>query len=52
MEIESATRLGSHTFFIGRLVHDERRATEPEFFYVHGIYQAWRLTHLSAVAAS
>ena len=50
MEIESATRLGSHTFFIGRMVHDERVATEPEFFYVHGIYQAWRIGNLPATA--
>ena len=47
LEIESATRLGSHTFFITRMVHDERLATVPEFFYVHGIYQAWRLKNLA-----
>lgn len=47
LEIESADRLGSHTFFIARMVHDEQLATVLEFFYVHGIYQAWRLKNHS-----
>jgi flavin reductase (DIM6/NTAB) family NADH-FMN oxidoreductase RutF len=48
LEIESAKRLGSHTFFITRMVHDERRTAAPEFFYVHGIYEAWRRKNLAA----
>jgi flavin reductase (DIM6/NTAB) family NADH-FMN oxidoreductase RutF len=48
MEIEFHEKLGSHTFFITRLVHDERFSATPEFFYVHGIYQAWRIRNGSA----
>jgi flavin reductase (DIM6/NTAB) family NADH-FMN oxidoreductase RutF len=51
LEIESSQRLGSHTFFIARLVHDERITVAQEFFYVHGIYQSWRVRNLTALAA-
>lgn len=51
MEIEFHQRLGSHTFFIGRVVQDERVSASLEFFYVHGIYQAWRLKNRIAPAA-
>jgi flavin reductase (DIM6/NTAB) family NADH-FMN oxidoreductase RutF len=51
MEIEFHQRLGSHTFFIGRVVQDERISDSLEFFYVHGIYQAWRLRNRIALAA-
>jgi hypothetical protein len=50
LEIESSERLGSHTFFIARLVRDERLTAAQEFFYVHGIYQAWRIRNRSALA--
>ena len=50
LEIESSQRLGSHTFFIARLVHDEQLAVAQEFFYVHGIYQSWRVRNLAALA--
>jgi len=51
MEIEFQEKLGSHTFFITRLVHDERFSASPEFFYVHGIYQAWRIRNGIAALA-
>jgi flavin reductase (DIM6/NTAB) family NADH-FMN oxidoreductase RutF len=51
LEIESSQRLGSHTFFIARLVHDEQITVAQEFFYVHGIYQSWRVRNLAALAA-
>jgi flavin reductase (DIM6/NTAB) family NADH-FMN oxidoreductase RutF len=51
MEIECHNRLGSHTFFIARMVHDERLSESREFFYVHGIYQAWRQRNQIAPAA-
>ncbi|HVW07371.1 MAG TPA: flavin reductase [Bryobacteraceae bacterium] len=51
LEIESSQRLGSHTFFIARLVHDEQISVAQEFFYVHGIYQSWRVRNLAALAA-
>ncbi len=50
LEIESSQRLGSHTFFIARLVHDEPVTVAQEFFYVHGIYQSWRVRNLAALA--
>jgi flavin reductase (DIM6/NTAB) family NADH-FMN oxidoreductase RutF len=43
MEIESVRRLGSHTVFVARIVHEERRREGLQFFMIHGIYQAWRL---------
>ena len=45
MKVEYHHRLGSHTFFVARLVSDERFSESEEFFYVHGIYQAWRIRH-------
>ena len=51
LEIETATRIGSHTLFVARIIHDERRADGPQFFVVHGIYQAWRAKQLSHLAA-
>lgn len=43
MEIEAVRRLGSHTLFFARLVHDERLSNGAQFCMIHGIYQAWRL---------
>lgn len=51
LEIESAKRLGSHTFFIARLVHDKHLTGAQEFFYVHGIYQSWRLKNRAAATS-
>jgi flavin reductase (DIM6/NTAB) family NADH-FMN oxidoreductase RutF len=43
MEIESVHRLGSHMFFVTRLVSDVI-SPEPEgLCIVHGFYQGWRL---------
>lgn len=42
MKIEIARRLGSHTLFVARTLHEERWADGLQFFVVHGIYQAWR----------
>jgi flavin reductase (DIM6/NTAB) family NADH-FMN oxidoreductase RutF len=43
MEIETIRRIGSHTFFIARVVQDKRIAFGPELCAIHGFYQAWRL---------
>jgi flavin reductase (DIM6/NTAB) family NADH-FMN oxidoreductase RutF len=43
MEVESTRVLGSHTFFVGRVVGDERFAEGEEWCVIHGHYQAWRL---------
>ncbi|MGA3223348.1 MAG: flavin reductase [Acidobacteriaceae bacterium] len=45
MQIESTRNLGSHTFFVARVVRDERRSDGQQFFMIHGIYQSWRLAN-------
>jgi flavin reductase (DIM6/NTAB) family NADH-FMN oxidoreductase RutF len=42
LEIEAVRKLGSHTLFVARILHDERRSDTPQFFMIHGLYQAWR----------
>jgi|SRR6185312_544148 len=42
LEVQSCEKLGSHTFFLARVLNDAGFSEAPEFFYVHGIYQAWR----------
>jgi hypothetical protein len=42
IQVEGAHKVGSHTLFIARIVHDDRWAHGPEMFVVHGIYQAAR----------
>jgi hypothetical protein len=42
MEIEDVRKLGSHTLFVARIIRDERRTDSPQFFMIHGLYQAWR----------
>lgn len=43
MEIEAVRKLGSHTFFVARIVHDESFEGSVGLCIVHGFYQAWRL---------
>jgi hypothetical protein len=43
MEIETVCKLGSHTFFVARVIHDEGFAGNVGLCIVHGFYQAWRL---------
>lgn len=45
MEIEAVEHLGSHTFFIARIVQDKRYATDVELCVIHGFYQSWRMEH-------
>jgi hypothetical protein len=45
MQIETTRNLGSHTFFVARVIGDERRTDGAQFFMVHGIYQSWRLAN-------
>jgi flavin reductase (DIM6/NTAB) family NADH-FMN oxidoreductase RutF len=42
MEVIAAQEMGSHTFFMARILEDEYCADSLQFFMVHGIYQAWR----------
>ena len=43
MEIEISRNLGSHTFFVARIVCNERSEESIGLHIVHGFYQAWRL---------
>jgi flavin reductase (DIM6/NTAB) family NADH-FMN oxidoreductase RutF len=43
MEVEVARKLGSHIFFVGRVVRDERFSEGTEWCVIHGHYQVWRL---------
>jgi flavin reductase (DIM6/NTAB) family NADH-FMN oxidoreductase RutF len=43
MEVEAAQKLGSHIFFVGRVVSDERFSYGIEWCIIHGHYQVWRL---------
>lgn len=42
MKIAMVRKVGSHTLFVARTLHEERWADGLQFFVVHGIYQAWR----------
>jgi hypothetical protein len=43
MEIEAVRKLGSHIFFVARIIRDETFAGSAGLCIVHGFYQAWRL---------
>jgi flavin reductase (DIM6/NTAB) family NADH-FMN oxidoreductase RutF len=43
LEVEKIYRHGSHTFFVAKIVSDERLSDEKELCAIHGFYQAWRL---------
>ncbi len=45
LQIETTHHLGSHTFFVARVIRDERHHDGAQFFMVHGIYQSWRLAN-------
>jgi flavin reductase (DIM6/NTAB) family NADH-FMN oxidoreductase RutF len=46
LQIETTHNLGSHTFFVARVIREERHRDDAQFFMVHGIYQSWRLANL------
>jgi hypothetical protein len=48
VEIEYARTLGSHRFFVARIISDERHAACEELHLIEGIYQAWRVRGRSA----
>ena len=43
MEIETVRAVGSHRFFLARIVRDEKCSEGLAFCSVHGFYQGWRL---------
>jgi flavin reductase (DIM6/NTAB) family NADH-FMN oxidoreductase RutF len=42
MKVEAVRRLGSHTFFVARILNEELWAEGRQCFVIHGIYKAWR----------
>ena len=43
MEVSKVHKIGSHTFFMARIVSDQTYSAGPVLCAVHGFYQAWRL---------
>jgi hypothetical protein len=43
MKVEVERKLGTHIFFVGRVVADERFSEGMEWYVTHGHYQVWRL---------
>jgi flavin reductase (DIM6/NTAB) family NADH-FMN oxidoreductase RutF len=46
VEIQSVRAIGSHSFFVARVVHDEKFSDGLGFCAIHGFYQSWRLRGL------
>lgn len=51
MELETVRTIGSHAFFLGRIVSDERYFDGAAFSSIHGFYQSWRLKQAGAEEA-
>jgi len=47
VEIEAVRVFGSHSFFAGRIVHEEKLSGGLAFGSIHGFYQSWRLKQCS-----
>ena len=43
MEVEEIHKIGSHTFFVAKIICDETFAKSEGLCVIHGFYQAWRL---------
>jgi flavin reductase (DIM6/NTAB) family NADH-FMN oxidoreductase RutF len=48
MEVTKVRSIGSHIFFLARIVRDETLSKNLELCVIHGFYQAWRLNGRSA----
>jgi flavin reductase (DIM6/NTAB) family NADH-FMN oxidoreductase RutF len=48
LEVEKVHPIGSHTFFVARIVYDQIISNAPQLCVIHGFYQAWRLRGKSA----
>jgi flavin reductase (DIM6/NTAB) family NADH-FMN oxidoreductase RutF len=45
LKVEYELPIGSHTFFLGRIIEEENRLSEPEFHMIHGHYAAYCRNH-------
>ncbi len=50
MEVENLRSMGSHTFFICRLVEEQSVADGLQFFQAHGFYDGWRKQAIAMAA--
>jgi flavin reductase (DIM6/NTAB) family NADH-FMN oxidoreductase RutF len=48
MEVTKVRSIGSHMFFLARIVRDETVSNDLGLSVIHGFYQAWRLNGRSA----
>jgi flavin reductase (DIM6/NTAB) family NADH-FMN oxidoreductase RutF len=48
MKVETIHSIGSHTFFVARIISDVTFSKRPGLCVIHGFYQAWRLKGYSA----
>lgn len=46
LHVEQVHRLDYHTFFLARVLSDERLASVPELCVAHGFYEDWRVRNL------
>lgn len=53
MEVEKSHRIGSHSFFVARILGDNVFSLQPSLCIIHGYYQTWRLSsHPAAMKAA
>ena len=43
LELERVHKIGSHSFFVARILRDTVFSTEPSLCVIHGYYQTWRV---------
>lgn len=43
LELETIRKMGSHNFFVARVISDEQRIEGEELHALHGFFQAWRM---------
>jgi len=48
LQVEKVHPIGSHTFFVARVVREQVFSSAPQLCVIHGFYQAWRMRGKSA----
>jgi flavin reductase (DIM6/NTAB) family NADH-FMN oxidoreductase RutF len=46
LKIEAISKIGSHRFFLAKVIRDETLSEAPAFCSIHGFYQSWRLKQI------
>lgn len=42
LQVCNSQNLGSHTFFLARILEEQRNVSQPEFHMIHGLYSSYR----------